>query len=372
MNKHVKNLIKAASFTLLLVGILTPIAHFLFIPLDSSVTSYGSFYKEKEQSLDLVMVGSSTVRDGFIPLEAYHDYGITAHSVDSSPTHLEVIKIAIDEIERTQSPKVVYVDLNGLNNQTRDSAQSFVQDYFDCMPDGEAKDAVKARLAEEGINLTTKSDWEVFAHHNGFRQQIYWESFVYNHQMWTKGYYPNSTVTKGMEIHEVAKENPSDTPEISQDGKKYLKDILEIASKYKDKTHFIFGQMPRYLQDDIVSFDLYQVHDPLTAFYMVRSAKKQVEEAGFEFVEWCDPAFLAKTLKIDPNLDQFDAEHLNHRGAKKFTAYFSSYLMDNYLGDMPKFDNGKIKHDDAIVEDFDEAYEKYREIVGKVETKLGM
>ena len=368
MKKHWKNIIKFASFVALFVGVITPIAHFMFVPLDSDVTSYGSFYTEKENSLDVVMVGSSTVRDGFSPLEAFHAYGITSHSVNSSPTHLEVIKIALEEIERTQSPKVIYVDLNGLNNQTSDSAPSFVQDYYDCMPDCEAKDA----LLEKYKYIKTKEEWEFFAHHNGFRQQIYWESFVYSKQYYTKGYFPNDTADKKIKVNAVAKENPKDTPEISNDGKQYLKDILDIAKKYKDRTRFIFGQMPRFLQNEITSFDLYQIHDPLTAYYMVRSVKPIVEEAGFEFVEWCGQDFLTNTLGLDPAKDQFDAEHLNHRGAKKFTAYFSKYLMDNYLEGEVIDGVERMQHDQEIVDDFENSYQGYLNVVAPIEKKLGL
>ena len=367
MNKNVKNLIRSVCFIALFVGVITPIAHFLFVPLDSDVTSYGSFYKEKEHSLDLVMVGSSTVRDGYSPLEAYHEYGITSHSVNSSPTHLEVIKIAIDEIERVQAPKVIYIDLNGLNNQTKDSAPSFVQDFYDCMPDCETK----RELPKKYTYLKTKEEWEVFAHHNGFRQQIYWESFVYNKQLYTKGYFPNDYAAKGIKVNEIAA-NPGGVPSISNDGQTYLKEILEIASKYKDKTHFIFGQMPRFLQSDISSFDLYQIHDPLTAYYMVRSTKAQVEEAGFEFVEWCDPTFLRDTLGLDPATDQYDAEHLNHRGAKKFTAYFSKYLMDNYLEGEMVDGKERMVHEKDVEEDFEESYKGYLNVIAPIEKKLGM
>ncbi|MBP5091068.1 MAG: hypothetical protein J6328_00705 [Bacilli bacterium] len=288
--------------------------------------------------------------------------------MNSSPTHLEVIKIALEEIERVQSPKVIYVDLNGLNNQTEDSAPSFVQDYYDCMPEGEAKEAVAKKYAY----IKTKEEWEFFAHHNGFRQQIYWESFVYNKQLYTKGYFPNDTAVKGLKVNEVKKESPSDTPSISQDGRQYLKDILEIAAKYKDETHFIFGQMPRYLQSGITSFDLYQIHDPLTAYYMVKSIRQEVVDAGFEFVDWCDTAFLQETLKLDPKKDQFDAEHLNHNGAKKFTKYFSSYLMDNYLEG--EFINGseRMTHSQEVEEDFSSSYEGYLKVIEPVEKRLSL
>lgn len=356
-----KQLIKFFAFMSLALASIILLSTFMFTPLDSKTTAYGAFYTEIENSLDLVMVGSSTVRDGFIPMQAYHEYGITSHSIVSAPTHLEVIEIIIDEIARTQKPKVVYIDLNGLNNQTKDNADSFVKDYYACMPDSDAKKS----LAKKYSYLNDSDEWELFPNHNNFRQQVYWESLVYNKKnkmLYTKGYNPNK-ITQAQTVEKV---DTSKTLPMSDDAKTYLSEILAKCQKYKD-INFIFGMMPRYLSSTISSFDLYQIHSPMEAMYIVRSAKEEVEKAGYTYLDfWEEENILSDKIGLDPKTDQKDAEHLNHRGAKKFTSYFANFLIEKgYLKE-------PIAHSEEVKEEFDEAYEKYLKIIKPVEKKLGM
>jgi hypothetical protein len=75
---------------------------------------------------------------------------------------------------------------------------------------------------------------------------------------------------------------------------------------------------------------------------------------------------------LDPKKDQFDAEHLNHLGAKKFTAYFSKFLMDNYLEGSIVDGKERMIHSQEIEEDFQNSYEGYLGVVAPIEKKLGM
>lgn len=355
---YMRHKVKFFTFTIITLVATLLLSHFMFIPLDSTTSAYGSFYSEIENSLDLVMVGSSTVRDGFIPMEAYHEYGITSHSIVSAPTHLEVIEIAIDEIARTQNPKVVYIDLNGLNNQSKDNADSFVKDYYSCMPEGESKKA----LTKKYPYLKEKTEWELFPNHNNFRQQVFWESLIYNQMLYTKGYNPE----KAVQAQKIENIDKTKTLDMSFDAKTYLNEIIEKCNQYKDRITFIFGMMPRYLSSTISSFDMYQIHSPLDAMYIVRSAKSILEKAGYEYIDYWDDDYKFDEIGLDPKTDQKDAEHLNHRGAKKFTAYFSKYLMNKY------FNNKKPSHSEEVKGEFDEAYKEYLEIIKPIEKALKM
>ncbi len=359
-NKKAKNIVRICSFSAIAVVVVSIVAHFFFFKLGPETTSYGTFYMEAKNSLDLVMIGSSTVREGFIPAEAYKQNGITSHLITSSPTHLEVIEIAIDEVARTQNPKVVYIDLNGLNNQTKASSQTFVEDYYSSMPNDDETKAVKKSLREKYTYLVDDEAWEPFSGHNSFRQQIYWESFVYNKQFYTKGYNPRGEVKEA----KVCEVDPNKTMPLSEEAKTYLDEILTICKKHPT-INFVFGQMPRYLSDTISSFDMYQIHSPLDAFYIVRSAKEKIEASGYRFLDFSSLDFLENTLKLDPKKDQYDAEHLNHRGALKFTAYFSQYLFDEYFKERPK-------HSEEVEKDYEECYVKYKEIIKDIEKKMGI
>lgn len=349
-----KNIFRFVSFFACFSACLGFVAHYFFFSLKEG-TPYGLFYKEKEKSLDVVMIGSSTIRHGFIPMEMYEETGLTSYSIVASPNHLETIEIQIREVMRKQNPKVVYIDLNGINNQTKKEAPSFVKQYYEAMPEGEAKRELKQKYP-----YLKEQKYELFPGHNSFRQQSYWETLVYGVKTFDKGYSPMKA-TKPVKVTKVDKEKTLPIPE---DGLNYLKEILSICKEYPT-VNFLFGEMPRYLDDTISSFDLYQVRSPLDAYYVVKSAKPYVEEAGFTFLDYfSDEKILPDYIGLDPEKDQYDAEHLNHRGAKKFTKFFSSYLLKNYF-------NGKApEHSSDITSSFEECLKKYHEEDEKIEEKM--
>ena len=346
MKERTEHIVKIATFTSLMAAILSVLATIGFRPLSNGATSYGSFYSEKEESLDFVVIGNSTTREGFSPVEVWHEYGLTSHALCSSPTHLEVIKIAIDEIARVQTPKMIYVDINGLTFQSKENAAMYVKDYAACMPEGEAKE----NLIKEYPYLSESPEFELFAHHNNFRNQIYWESFFYETQLYTKGYYPTSKVS----ALTPAAVDPEKMSALPNSAISYLKEILEVCKKHPE-TEYIFGEMPRILTEGTA----------LDRYYQLRSAKSVVEEYGFTYLDWCDKT---DEIGLDPNRDQRDENHLNHRGAKKFSLYLGKYVAERY-------GLGKHTHDrqEEVKNDFDAAYAFYKDkVAAKIEKRLGM
>lgn len=352
--KKRKNLFHFVSFFACFALCLSMVDNTLFFSLEEG-TPYGLFYKEKKNSLDVVMIGSSTIRHGFIPMEMYEETGLTSYSIVASPNHLEAMEIEINEVMRTQSPKVVYIDINGINNQTKKEAPSFIRQYYEAMPSSQAKEEVRKKYP-----FLNEETYEPFKGHNSFRQQTYWETLVYGLETYNKGYSPMKT-TKPAKVSKVDKNK---TLPIPQDGLDYLKEILDICKKYPT-VNFLFGEMPRYLDDTIASFDLYQIRSPLEAYYVVKSAKPYIEEAGYTFIDYYeDDDLIPKVIGLDPETDQYDAEHLNHRGAKKFTRYFSSYLLNTYF-------NGKApSHSEEITSSFDESLKEYKKADKKIMKKM--
>ena len=303
--------IKTISCTFLGILSLALMDYFLFIPVSSS---YSSFYEEKKNSLDVVLIGNSTLREGYIPILSYHEYGFTNYSITASPTHLEVIKIAIEETARTQKPKMVFVDISGLTFQSHSNQAMYVREYVSSMPESDAKEEYYRRYDY----LRRDEDDFLFAHHNAFRQQIYWEALVYQKAAHTKGYYPNELVV----TVNPSENDPNKTLPLSEDANLYMDEILEVASRYDD-IDFVFGRMPRIFSA-AVEEDTYKI----------RSVAKKVRDAGHDFIDFTDDY---QAIGIDPN------------GAQK----------DN-------------EHDEDVVKAFDDCYEGYEVLIDPIERKLGM
>ena len=338
-------IIKLILFPLILAGCVVSLDLFLFRKVSDDLTSYGQFYKEQEQSLDVVLVGNSTLREGYVPTAMWKEYEIASRGFSSSPTHPEVISVAIDEIVKKQNPKVIFIDVNGLTFQEEQNSEFFIKQYYKALPDGEHKNALKAKYPY----LQDDGGFELFDNHNNFRQQQYWESLVYPDQFKTKGYQPNKIVTK---VTKVDVDRTQELP-LSQDGEHYFELIKTACEKYADSIQFIFGKMPKY--NDISGADKF-----LESEYMLKTVEKKLEGSNIKFMNFTTRA---EEMGLDPNKDFKDNDHLNHLGALKFTHFFGNYLLNEVnLVKKPK--------DETVINNFNDAYEKTKDYLDGIESKL--
>ena len=323
-------IVKLILFPVLLTGALLGLNFGLFAQVNDELTSYGQFYKEEEKCLDVVMVGNSTMREGFVPTHFWHEYGYTSRTFSASPTHPEVIINAISQIIRFQEPKVIFIDLNGLTYQERKDSEFFIKQYYKALPSGEFKDEL---LTKYSYLKEVDEEVELFKNHNNFRQQQYWETLVYPGQFEAKGYYAND-VYRTMTAVEPDQDKTVALPE---DGEYYLQELVKECQKYLDTTTFIFGRTPRY---NIIEKDL-------NATYMFRTIKQEIEGTGIIFADFSlDPV----RVGLNTICDFKDNNHLSHVGAKKFTDYFASYMKDE-LGILPK------EKKQSTIDNFNHAYE---------------
>ena len=328
-----KNIIKFVCFSIILGSIVTLLALFVFVPINIT-NAYSSFYMEAENSLDITLIGNSTVMYDYVPALAYHTSGITSHAIGSQPSHPEVIKIAIEEVYRTQSVsnKLVLVDLTGLTYQTHEQQEFFVKNYYDAMPEGEFKNELAKRYSY--LQNNDNHDFELFENHNNFRNyEIFLE--MSGEQKKLKGHKPMG----GIADIEPVSIDPNKTEPLPKDGEEYLYEILEVAKKYPSMD-FLFIRMPRFVSKDNVS-----------DCYVLRSCKKAVEEAGYHYVDFCD---YVDEIGLDPKKHQRDAEHLNTEGAIIFTPWLANYLKTNY-GVTP------IEKTAAVTADFEDCYQYYKD-----------
>ena len=338
-----KQVAKIISFTLILGASIVCLDRFLFANVGDDLNSYSQFFKEEKDACDVVLVGNSTLREGYIPTQMWHDNHITSRAFSSSPTHPEVIKNAIPEIIKEQHPKIMFVDINGLTFQHEIDSEFFMKQYFKAVinPDHQAE------LEERYPYLKgEKNKFELFKNHNNFRQQQYWESLVYYGQFKTKGYFPHQVITK-VKPQDYDKEMTLPLP---QDGEKYFYEIMDVCEKYKEDVTFIFGKTPRFMTNEEQKKDT----------YMLRSKRDEIVSRGFIYKDFSENAY---DMGLDPNTDFKDYDHLNHLGSLKFTSYFASYIKDE-LQFIPS------EYKEETIENFNNAYDKAEKYLSDIEKKL--
>lgn len=327
-----KNWIKFASFIFILTAVLVLFDQFVFVE-KSYATSYNRFYSEKENTLDYVVIGNSTVHEGIDPCLAWHEKRVTGYNISSEPTHLEVIILAIDEIARTQKPKVVYIDINGITYQRKADQEKFVNDFVSDMPKCEARDKIIEKYDYLGNIETTKSKKDIFSFHNEFRQPKFWQTFFKDKLNYSKGFDPTYSTQK----QKVCEVDKTKTLELSADGKEYLTRILKTCKKYPD-INFVFGRMPRFSDESVVN-----------EIYKLRSAIPMINSYGYTYIDWEEHN---DKIGLNPEKDLRDVNHLNFKGSQKFTRYFISYIDE-------KYSITGTDHSKETIANFDNAYKNY-------------
>ena len=80
--------------------------------LDQNTIHLDGYYYEKEDSLDVVLLGASEVYTGFSSGMAYDKYGFTSYPYATESITADGMMLALKEIVRTQKPQMILIEIN--------------------------------------------------------------------------------------------------------------------------------------------------------------------------------------------------------------------------------------------------------------------
>ncbi len=302
-----KNIIKSIVFIFIFCAILFIITKILWLP--PNAISY--FYKEKENSLDVVYVGSSNVLAHFNTTLAYNLYGYTTGILSSNAQPFALIKYLLKEAEKYQNPNLYIVDITKITDDI---------DYFSTENIRECVDSMKfSRNRIEAINeaLSYRKDVSKNEYIN------YYFSFLMYHNRWkynpktnivgNKNFYKGYWFTK--ETCEVVPQNTytwkKDLVPLQEDNKKILISLINYINQNNLKVLFV---VPIRCYDEERNGRL---NDAIRILQ-----ENELNVINFNTLNDFDD--------IDFSRDLYNEAHLNVYGATKYTLYFAKYLKENY------------------------------------------
>jgi hypothetical protein len=265
---------------------------------------------EKDNTIDVVFLGDSEVYSAYSPLQMYHEYGFTSYICATSAQRLCDTYAMVQEIYKTQQPKVVVIETNcffrygGMADETGDKVMDKVLDYVPAM---KYKSKFKT-VFYPGIDKEESSM-------KGFRYRTDINS--YHGGKW---------------MHES--EQKEDIRKVNLD---YFKKIYNYIIEQGSEVVFVTTPSP-------------DCHD-----YKKHNAMKYLaKEYGLEYY---DLNLVSDEIGIDwINETRDGGNHLNYAGAEKVTSYFGNILDKEH--ELPDH------IEDAEYSGWDEAFEKYAEKVG--------
>ena len=326
---------KVGSLLLALLLVLTAAWRGLYIHRNYDEDRVIGFFREPENSLDVVMIGASDISRAFCPGLAYREYGLTSYPFTINGDAVQVWQAQLDETLKRQHPDVIVIEVNGALYSAADEEnyhmyQTAVERMALHLP---FFSRVRMSLIERYLTDTGRTGellgllFPLYAYHSnqpgGIRSALTTIrsnlSFGADNGgvLTLRGF---ETITGRAEIGELVPgiEKSEKTEELDPPYEKALRSFLAHCRKKHPKTNILFIRTPHLFEKNNVRMQ--------KVFYRTNRIGRIIGEYGYMFLNF---EKMKQEVGIDDQTDFYDANHLNVSGMKKFTRYFSEYLLQH-------------------------------------------
>lgn len=315
-NKIIRRTIRIISIILTVFIVLSFCQEYLFCLNKKPTWRAKGFYLEKEQSLDVVLMGASEIFAGYSAGLAYEKYGLTSYpwAYDDAPVSLW--KSQLIEIRKKQSPQLILVEVNGALKEGDDYLydDGAVRRYIDNIP-------LSMNKIQTLNNLKLKDSvisyyFPFIKYHSNLndvpknlKENLYLKTQGYS---LLKGFQTKTKFDQDYQLYQLDKEKSLPVDEPSKD---FLIDFLEYCTNNNIKV--VFTRFPHRITNE----------KSANKYYRCNGLKKIVEKYGFDFLDFESNY---SDIGIDIQNDFYDNEHLNIYGARKMTSYLGRLFVSEY------------------------------------------
>lgn len=321
---------------------------YLYRPVTDSRRNICGFYAEPDNTLDMIYVGGSAAYCYWEPLQAWNDYGFTSYNfaADAMPPH--VIKYILEEISKTQSPKLLLIDLRPFEYGEQKSVAN-----------------VDNVAAFRNVSDSFSYSWNRF--------QMIENGAPAGEEKWSYHFdFSKYHSLMGSALIEENQRYSDNKEELYSKGFKALSDIQIIerydlsnhwtrVTKLTDEINTLFIDLLEYCRENELQV-LFVVHDyQLTGDHQEKYNYMQlaIEEYGFDFINVNE---YYEETGISIYRDFANLNHVNLLGADKYTAFLANYLNKNY--DLPD------KREDSEYASWHECFQRWNEEMNIIRQKM--
>ena len=310
--------------TLLLAAVIVSTLALQRVLQSSSRANYvrvNGFYLEKKNTVDVVFIGASEVYCDFAPGYAYGRYGFTSYPFVTQGSTARNFTTAIKEAVRTQHPKLIVIEINGaLYDEAHYDKEAYARYFIDSVPfNGNKISYIQDNIAENKLEYYLP----IIKYHGNWKQiplGLHWNVSALGDDL--RGYsllkgVKTKTDTVKIERSSLYNLRPGveeDRCELLEEARADLAGVLEYCKQ--ENIRVLFVRFPHAVTEE-----------EAVRFGRAATAGDLIREYGFDYVSF---DFLFDDIGLDSETDFYNPEHLNIYGQKKFTDYFSRFLMENY------------------------------------------
>lgn len=274
---------------------------------------YTGFYAEPENTIDVVMVGSSPVYPYYSTPMMWGEYGICAYPISSNLQRPAAGTYLVDEVRKTQKPSLYVFEMRMYTARETDitNNMAYTRGVTDNMKYSLNRiKTINAMVDDVSERYTYYFD--IFKYHSNWKTMIMPEQlacFRYEKPDDQKGYVMTDEVGPCEQVDTSGIKERLPIPEI-QEG--HLISLLEYLKE--DNLQALFILSPTLMEEEKQM--MYNYINDIVGSY------------GYEFLNMND---YYDEIGIDFASDFSDyGGHTNALGARKCTEFLSNYIKDNY------------------------------------------
>ncbi len=308
-----KKFLKIVSFVLVFALAITAYMSALDFKYLDSVFKFDAFYELPENSVDVLVLGSSHAYQGVNTAVLWEEYGYSAFNLCGAGQPVWNSYYYLEEALKTQSPKVIIFDIYYMHYSAEYSEVSF---------------AIKNTYGMKWSD-TKKEAIEVSFDHTTTGIQYYIEALQYHSRysdLNKTDFYPYQANKEMYENHkgfycyfrtEALQERDLTTVE-------YFNEVTDKCLLYFEKILNLAESKGIPVIVTAIPFDAENYHQGIFNFVELTTIGKK----NVSFINFLTD--YKEAVAIDYKQDFADKQHLNFRGNTKISRFFGDYIKENY------------------------------------------
>lgn len=282
------------------------------------------FYLEPENSLDMVLIGSSENYAGYSPVLAYEEFGFTSYPYTLSGTDFDLFPYELEQVLRVQSPAVILVDIADIPHfKSDEGADAALRQFLAGIP----LSSHKARIIRErGDPEQWLSYWLPFSVNHGSSTPEQVLDYVQSNMAQRRRGYSllKGTLTftgsgenwDGPWVDPISTAQDFSTVPLETEIQQRCHWILDICDGYPE-TEFVFINTPHR----ITAESSYIEYQQMNALGQI------IESRGYDFINL---ETFTDEIGLVMETDFYNNRHMNLYGQYKTTRYLCGILTEEY------------------------------------------
>ena len=330
-----KNAFKIILFLAILFLSLTGLSY-VMRNVSESKDRFADFYGEEKDSIEVLMLGTSTVGTSFIAPYMWGKYGFVSYPLSSNSQRPKAMTYLIDEAKKTQDPSLIVIELRGFTQADEEFAadEGHIREVVDNMRYSVNRIRTINALTE---SLPDRYSYyvDLFKYHSNYgalARVEEWKKLAFTYDDRYKGF----QMYAEQEPYRLgnAEVTTEDRRKLAQGEEEVLRDL--IAYLKENDLQALFVVTPRDYEEGYEE--------------QMNYAGDIVQSEGFQYL---DLNYMYEEMGFDYRTDFYDGSHTNAWGAVKCSDVLGQYITGHY--------ELKMDYSESVIKEWDHAYDTFME-----------